>query len=117
MTTLNSEPILKHYYYHPFYTKLETNKWQILEPTDDQPIMSATDLQLLNFVIVPLLCWRQDGHRIGYGGGYYDKFLSNCSPNTLKIGVSLFPDEPNHWETNEFDVKLDDVIIKKNNIL
>jgi len=111
MTTHNSEPILQHYYYHPFHTKLEVNKYGVPEPTINQPIMSTTDLQLLNFIIVPLLCWHQNGHRIGYGGGYYDKFLSNCSPNTLKIGVSLFPNEPNQWDTNEFDIKLDDVII------
>jgi len=110
MIIINDEPNLKHYYYHPFHTKLEINKWQVPEPTVGQPVISDTDLQLLNFVIVPLLCWHQNGHRIGYGGGYYDRFLSNCSPNTLKIGVSLFPDEPNQWETNEFDVKLDDVI-------
>ena len=110
MTTLDNNPILQHYYYHPFHTKLEVNKYGVPEPTINQPIMSTTDLQLLNFVIVPLLCWHQSGHRIGYGGGYYDKFLSNCSTNTLKIGVSLFPDESKQWETNKFDIKLDDVI-------
>ena len=38
-------------------------------------------------ILVPLLAFDKKGNRIGYGGGYYDKFLSQC--NGLKVGISF----------------------------
>lgn len=46
---------------------------------------SAFDL-----VLVPLLAFDQTGNRVGYGGGFYDRFLAECRPDCLKIGLSLF---------------------------
>jgi 5-formyltetrahydrofolate cyclo-ligase len=39
---------------------------------------------------LPLLCFDKHGHRVGYGKGYYDNFLGDCRPETIKIGLSLF---------------------------
>ena len=41
-------------------------------------------------VLVPLLAFDKLGHRVGYGKGYYDRFLAKCPPNCLRIGLSLF---------------------------
>ncbi|GAB3895486.1 5-formyltetrahydrofolate cyclo-ligase [Larkinella knui] len=43
-----------------------------------------------DFVLVPLLAFDQTGNRVGYGGGFYDRFLTQCRPDCLKIGLSLF---------------------------
>lgn len=44
----------------------------------------------VDMVLVPLLTFDLNGHRVGYGKGFYDRFLAECRPDTLKIGVSLF---------------------------
>ncbi len=69
-------------------TALENNRWGIPEPVADSPMYSPQDIDL---VLVPLLVFDRQGHRVGYGKGFYDRFLSECRPDTQKIGLSLFP--------------------------
>ena len=38
----------------------------------------------------PLLIFDNQGHRVGYGKGYYDRFLVKCSRETIKVGLSYF---------------------------
>ena len=93
---------LSHKYY--FYdTKLIKNKYNIWEPTNSELF---TDYSSIDMIIVPLLSFDKRGYRVGYGGGYYDKFLKNCS-NAKKIGLSF--DEPidKIADINEYDIKLD----------
>lgn len=44
-------------------------------------------------VFVPLLAYDSHGNRLGYGMGFYDRFLAQCRPNCLLVGVSFFPPE------------------------
>jgi 5-formyltetrahydrofolate cyclo-ligase len=65
---------------------LRKNSWGIPEP--DQGIeVPAGQLEV---VFIPLLAWDKRGHRVGYGKGFYDNFLSACKPEVIKIGLSLF---------------------------
>jgi len=61
----------------------------------------------IDLVFVPLLCFDKFGDRVGYGGGYYDRFLKKCSLKTIKIGLSFF--EPIEKISDVFlqDIKLD----------
>lgn len=68
-------------------TELEKNKWGILEPKNGEQIPE----EKLDLVFIPLLVFDKKGNRIGYGKGYYDKFLAKCSENCIKIGLSHFP--------------------------
>ncbi|WP_035726280.1 5-formyltetrahydrofolate cyclo-ligase [Eisenibacter elegans] len=69
-------------------TVLHTGGMSIPEPPNDAlPIAIA----LLDVILVPLYCFDERGYRVGYGGGYYDKFLAQCAPKTLKVGISLLP--------------------------
>ena len=52
-------------------TEMGTGRWHIREPVDDEIIGP----ERLDIVLVPLLCFDRSGHRVGYGKGYYDRFL------------------------------------------
>ncbi|PKA82804.1 5-formyltetrahydrofolate cyclo-ligase [Ulvibacter sp. MAR_2010_11] len=49
--------------------------------------------QQLDVVFVPLLAFDTHGNRIGYGKGFYDRFLEQCRPETLVVGLSFFEPE------------------------
>lgn len=87
-------------------TKLVENRWGIREPEGD-----AADPAKLDLVIVPLLCFDAHGQRVGYGKGFYDRFLARCRPGCKKIGVSYFPPVPEISGITETDVPLDACIM------
>lgn len=75
---------------HVFWEKdvvLQENKWGIPEPLNGQ----ACPAENIDAVLVPLLAFDRLGHRLGYGAGFYDRFLVSCAPHALRIGLSLFP--------------------------
>lgn len=66
---------------------LVENRWGIPEPLEGQP----ADPAIFDCVIVPLVCCDAAGHRVGHGKGFYDRFLSRCRSDCLKIGLNFFP--------------------------
>lgn len=82
---------------------LTQNKWGILEPENGK-VIEPKDIDV---VLVPLLILNSKGQRVGYGGGYYDRFLAKCKPETLKIGLSFFDPIDLIEDLNEFDFPLD----------
>ena len=55
---------------------------------------------------MPLLVCDKKGNRIGYGKGFYDNFLADCKPETIKIGLSFFEVENNEFSILETDIPL-----------
>lgn len=84
-------------------TKIKKNNYNIPEPIDGIEIKSSQ----LEVIFVPLLAFDKSGNRVGYGKGFYDRFLSNCNPNTIKIGLSFFKAEDESFEVSKDDVTLD----------
>lgn len=84
-------------------TVIKTNRWGIPEPQGGIEI-PATQLDV---IFVPLLTFDEQGHRVGYGKGFYDIFLSSCKPEVIKVGLSLFEAEENIPGILESDVPLD----------
>ena len=84
-------------------TIIKPNHWNIPEPVDGINIENSK----IDVVFVPLLCFDKKGHRVGYGKGFYDNFLNDCKPETIKIGLSLFEVEDNIEDVYEGDVPLD----------
>lgn len=83
-------------------TIFKENKYGIAEPVDGID-MFRTEIDL---VIVPLLCMDIKGNRVGYGKGYYDRFLRHCRKDCMKIGFSYFDPVDQVEDVNKFDVKL-----------
>ena len=90
-------------------TKLKKNEWNIPEPINGIPITT----EQIDVVFVPLLAFDKKGNRIGYGKGFYDKFLAQCKPNTIKIGLSFFPAEEEITDLYKNDISLDYCVTPK----
>lgn len=86
-------------------TKVAKGYAGIPEPIDDEPV--ADDPTAL--VLMPGLAFDQEGHRIGYGGGFYDKFLS-AEPNHPTVALCYAFQMLPHLETEEFDIPVGQVL-------
>ena len=84
---------------------VETGYAGIPEPVADEPV--ADDPTAL--VLMPGLVFDPQGHRIGYGGGFYDKFLEN-EPNHPTVALCYEFQMLPHLETEEHDIPVDCVI-------
>lgn len=84
-------------------TELVENIWGIREPADAETVNAAE----IDMVLVPLLCFDSRGYRVGYGKGFYDKFLSKCRSDCVKIGLSYFEPLAEISDANEYDIRLD----------
>lgn len=83
-------------------TKLTKNKYDIEEPDSSTTI----EPQLIDAVFVPLLAFDEKGYRVGYGKGYYDRFLSRCAQDVVKIGFSYFEAVDVIDDINQYDIPL-----------
>ena len=83
-------------------TKIIVNKWGIPEP-DEQSIPIPENK--IEVVFVPLLAYDKKGNRIGYGKGFYDRFLQSSKPKLI-IGLSFFEPEETLIESDEHDIPL-----------
>ena len=84
-------------------TVIKKNRFNIPEPAEGIEI-SPNKIEV---VFVPLLAFDKQGHRVGYGKGFYDGFLKECKLETLKIGLSFFEAEDTIEDIVQTDVKLD----------
>ena len=90
-------------------TKLVANKWQILEPATSD----AIEIEEIDQILVPLLCFDERGFRVGYGMGFYDRFLEKCRKDCRKIGLSYFAPTAEISDAQNFDVRLDCCVTPK----
>ncbi|WP_405268621.1 5-formyltetrahydrofolate cyclo-ligase [Cellulophaga sp. Ld12] len=84
-------------------TLIKKNKWNVPEPVDGIEIPANS----IDVVFIPLLAFDALGNRVGYGKGYYDKFLADCNENCLKVGLSFFEAADTITDILATDIKLD----------
>lgn len=84
-------------------TKLFVNDWQIPEPVNG----AFVDRQVIDLVVLPLLSFNDQGFRVGYGKGYYDKFLASFQHECLKIGLSYFGPITGITDLHDADIPMD----------
>lgn len=90
-------------------TLLKPSNYKVPEPVSGIEISPPQ----INVVFVPLLAYDKKGNRLGYGKGFYDRFLVKCKPETIFIGLSLFEPE-DEIPIEETDVPLHFCVTPKN---
>ena len=99
--TLGGNPELKHYQTSE-KTHFSINSLGIPEPIDGIE-MNPIDFDV---VFVPLFAFDKKGNRVGYGGGFYDRFLSKCRKDVVKAGLSFFAPLEEELSAESHDVTL-----------
>jgi 5-formyltetrahydrofolate cyclo-ligase len=84
-------------------TVFETHAFGVDEPVDGEDIYPSE----IEMVIVPLLAFDKRGYRVGYGRGFYDRFLARCGPSCIKLGFSYFDAVEKIEDAGPHDVVLD----------
>lgn len=89
---------------------MNVDKWGILEPksVDKNKICESFDL-----VIMPGVAFDRTGNRIGYGGGYYDKYISKINLQCTKLVLAYDLQIVNEFKSEEHDIKVDYIITNK----
>ena len=95
------------FYKWDYLDNLNVNKYGMLEPSKSKKSL------IPNIILVPLLAFDNHKHRLGYGKGYYDRFLNkylNINNKIITIGVAFSFQKYNKLPTSKFDVKLDYIL-------
>ena len=91
------------------HTIFKKNSLGIPEPVSGIEIKPS----IIDVVFIPLLSFDSKGNRVGYGKGYYDRFLLNCKEECLKIGLSFFEEEQCVFDVEDTDIPLDFCVTPK----
>jgi 5-formyltetrahydrofolate cyclo-ligase len=90
------------------YSSLKDGKYGILEPKEGCPLIKSEEI---DFAIIPCVSCNREGYRLGYGGGYYDRYLENANFATAVIcRETIICDYIPH---DENDIKIQIVITDK----
>lgn len=83
-------------------SEFELDRWGIPMPVGANSVKPFS----LQLVLIPLLAYDRSGNRLGYGKGYYDKFLATLDSKVIKVGLSFFPPE-DQIPSDDHDIGLD----------
>jgi 5-formyltetrahydrofolate cyclo-ligase len=100
-TSIIAEDDLIHTYIN-VHTRYKANNWNIPEPIE-HTLLSEKEIDV---VFLPLLAFDVKGNRVGYGKGFYDRFLQKCRTNVIKVGLSLFGPTEELIEFDAWDVPM-----------
>ncbi len=96
------------FHYITDISQLESGTFGVMEPTEDLPVWQLEDGGL---AVVPALTLDSFGFRLGYGGGYYDRFLSGFSGDS--IGITYNANYCYRLNHGRYDVPLGAVLTEK----
>ncbi|MCX6182030.1 MAG: 5-formyltetrahydrofolate cyclo-ligase [Bacteroidetes bacterium] len=100
VTDINST-LLTHYTIDQ-NTTFKENLLRIPEPVNGKKISEKE----INLVFVPMFVFDEVGHRVGYGKGYYDRFLRELTSECITVGLNFFPPVDLIEDASEFDISL-----------
>lgn len=88
--------------------ELEIGPFGIRQPKAQ--VLRPVDPKVLEMAVIPCVAFGRDGHRLGYGKGYFDRFLRQLSPNCLKVGIGFDFQLLSELPQEAHDVPLDVII-------
>jgi 5-formyltetrahydrofolate cyclo-ligase len=89
---------------------LKPGYFNILEPLENCPVGNIKDIDL---ILMPGIAFDRNGGRIGYGAGFYDRFLTNINSDVPKLALAYQFQVLDEVPITEFDVKIDGIISNK----
>ncbi|MEA4901818.1 5-formyltetrahydrofolate cyclo-ligase [Desulfitobacterium sp.] len=96
---------------HDLNEDIEPGKWGIREPKGEK--LNPVNPEEIEMIIIPGAAFDRQGNRLGYGGGYYDRFLNRLRPETPKIALAfscqILPEIP----LEPFDFKMDALVTEE----
>ena len=92
------------------FAELETGHYGIREPKADR--LRVVPPGEIDAVVVPAVAFDRRGYRVGYGGGYYDRFFLGC-PQAAKIGVAFACQITEEVPVEPYDVTMDCIVTEK----
>jgi 5-formyltetrahydrofolate cyclo-ligase len=90
------------------FGELRDGFYGIKEPMEEY--VRPTSSEQLDLIIVPAVAYDRRGYRIGYGGGYYDRFLSSLDKDIVTIGIAFDIQIVGEVPVQPFDIPVDMVI-------
>lgn len=93
------------------YSELEVGHYNILTPKEE--FLRFVEPSTIDLVLVPGLIFSKNGYRIGYGGGYYDRFLSKLDSDVTKIGIGFDLQVQDQVPTDKYDIPVDFILTEK----
>ena len=90
--------------------QLVKTSFGLLEPQGDLEVVEPSQIDLIH---VPGLAFTTEGYRIGYGGGYYDRYLEHFSSHTLS---TVYPCQIRDFSPENHDISVQEVLIDEGNI-
>lgn len=88
------------------FDHLKKNKYGIFEPVTGKTIKKKD----IDLIIVPVVGYNNDYYRLGYGGGYYDRYLQDYHGKT--IGIAFQMQKISHYIPESHDIPLNKMIIE-----
>lgn len=93
------------------FSELELGYYNILTPKKEY--IRFIDPSTIDLILVPGVVFARNGYRVGYGGGYYDRFLSKFEKKVDKIGLAFDLQVTDEVPTDSFDIPVDLIITEK----
>ena len=90
--------------------QLVKTSFGLLEPQGDLEVVDASQIDLIH---VPGLAFTREGYRIGYGGGYYDRYLKHFPGHTLS---TIYPCQVQQFMPENHDIPVQEVLIDERNL-